>query len=1120
MQWLAEICVRRPVFAWVLSIVILVVGSIFYRQLGVDQFPKIDFPIVVVTTIQPGAAPADMEREISDKIEGAVNTISGIDELRSTSAEGVSQVIIQFLLEKNVDVAAAEVQQKVNAVLAELPRGVDAPVVQKLEPDAQPVLFIALRAPGKDVREVTDVADRMVRRRLESVSGVGKATIVGGRKRQIDVQVDPLKLKGLGLSPLEVAAAINSQNLTLPGGRVDTSRDYLTLRVEGRVTSVDAMRAIILRDTGGRSIRLDEVAIVKDGVQDADTSALWNGERTVLLAISKQSGTNTVSVVDAVKSRMEDVSKELPKGFALEVQRDGSAVIKTGTEAVTEHLILGALFAAIIVLLFLGNLRSTVIAAFAIPTSIVGTFALMKLQGYTLNTITLLALALAVGIVIDDAIVVLENIFKYIHEKGYTATQAALAGTKEIGLAVLATTLSLIAVFLPIAFVAGIPGRFLASFGVTMSFSIAVSLFVSFTMTPSLASRWLSPSYKPPILMWVFFFPLAFLLWLAPHVDPTLEKLSDKFYRPIERLYGGFLGFCMRHRWVVGVVCLLSLASMGPLAKRAKKGFLPIDDRAQFEVVVRLPEGRSVAATEVVGERVARLVRQMPEVTATMLTIGDDAARTPNQARIYVKMVAPDKRTVTQNDFKNVVREKILPTLPKDLKVSIADVNEFGGGQSTAKIQYLLVGPDLQILSDATPKILERIRKEVPGVVDLDSTLVLGKPELGVHVDRQRAADLGVQISDVAQALQYLVAGQKVSTYSENGEMYDVRMRSTPEYRDSADALRLVTVASRKLGLVSLADVVTIEPGESASSILRYQRERQVTFLANAGPGVSEGAISDSIKGILDEEAGKMPKGFAVRALGQTKLMKETGLSFIFGLLASFVFMYLILAAQFESWLHPVTILVSLPLTLPYAIMSIILFDQALDLYSFLGIFVLFGVVKKNAILQIDHSNQLRAKQIDVLDGALERAQGSDSEDMAHKRLHTSLDAILGHETIENILAKVPFSNWKALEKALRKAYRLKCILQANKDRLRPILMTTFAFVAGMIPLVTAKGIGSGFNRATAGVVVGGQVLSLILTLVAVPVVYSFFDDISQLFASPKKKSSDDTHLAPNPLEA
>ena len=1079
MQWLAELCVKRPVFATVLSLVILVVGSVFYTQLGVDQFPKIDFPVIVVTTIQPGSSPADMEREVSDKIEGAVNTISGIDELRSTSAEGVSQVVIQFLLEKNVDVASQEVQQKVNTVLAELPRGIDPPVVQKIEPDAQPVIFIALRAPGKTVREVTDIADRIVRRRLESVSGVGKAVIIGGRKRQIDVLVDPVKLKALGISPLEVGAAINAQNITLPGGRVDTSRDYYTLRVNGRVESVDELRAIIIRDTAGRSIRLDELATVVDGVQDADTGAMWNGERTVLLSLSKQSGTNTVAVVDAIKSRMLDIQKELPNGYQLEVQRDGSAVVRTGTEAVTEHLILGAIFAAIIVLLFLGNLRSTIIAALAIPTSIIGTFALMKLQGYTLNSITLLALALAVGIVIDDAIVVLENIFRFVEEKGMDPKRAAIEGTREIGTAVMATTLSLIAVFLPIAFVAGIPGRFLGSFGITMSFAIAVSLFVSFTLTPSLAARWLKA--KTP----------------GDHSRSALERITDVFYRPVERTYVSLLAFVMDRRWIVLLASLGSCVAMVPMAQKAKKGFLPIDDRAQFEVVVRLPEGRSVPATELVGERVARIIRDMPEVTATLVTIGDDAAKTPNLARIFVKLVPPDHRAISQNDLKNVVREKILPVLPPELKVTVADVNEFGGGQGTARVQYIVAGPDLNVLSAATPRIIERIKKEVPGAVDVDSTLVLGKPELGVFVDRERAADLGVQIIDVAQALQYLVAGQKVSTYSEHGEQYEVRLRATPDYRSSEDALRLITVPSRKLGLVTLADVVQVKTGSSPSAILRYQRERQVTFMANAGPGTSEGGVGDAVRVILDEELPKLGKGYTVKPQGQTKLMRETGLSFIFGLLASFVFMYLILAAQFESWLHPVTILISLPLTLPYAIASVLLFDQALDMYSFLGIFVLFGVVKKNAILQIDHTNGLREKDEDEVERALDSAYQHKTETGRRNALHELLDAVVGRERLEKALTKANFSHYPSVERAVLKAARLAAILKANKDRLRPILMTTAAFVAGMIPLVTARGIGSGFNRATAGVVVGGQSLSLVLTLLAVPVAYSLFDDIS-----------------------
>jgi len=1015
MQWLAKICVRRPVFASVLSLVILVVGGAFYRTLGVDQYPKIDFPAVIVITRLPGAAPEDVETEITDKIEGAVNTISGIDELRSNSSEGVSQVMIQFILEKSVAVAAQEVQEKVSGILGDLPRGIDPPTVVRFDPDAQPVLYIALNAPGRQVKEITDHADRVVRRRIESINGVGQVRLLGGRKRQINVSVDPTKLRSLNLSAGEVARAIDAQNLTTPGGRVDTSRDLLTVRIHGRVESTEELGQIVIKQDSGRAIRLEDIATVEDGMEEAETSAFWNGERTVILAVRKQSGTNTVAVVDAVKARVAEVRHELPQGYSLEVQRDASAAIRTGIDAVTEHLILGAVFAAIIVLLFLGNFRSTIIAAIAIPTSIVGTFALMKMQGYTLNTITLLALALAVGIVIDDAIVVLENIFKHVEEKGEDPMKAAVSGTKEIGLAVMATTLSLIAVFLPIAFIAGIPGRFLGSFGVTMAFAIAVSLFVSFTLTPMLASRWLKA--KEP-----------------GHGRGRMERVVDVAYRPIERAYVGLLAWCMKRRWVVVIACLGALASTGPLAMKAKKGFLPVDDRAQFEVQVRLPEGRSLAATEVIGERVARVIREMPGVVATMLTIGDDDQRTPNLARIYIKLLPPDKRKISQDVMKAHVRDTILPQLPPDLRVSVADVNEFGGGQATARIQYLLAGPDLKVIEQVNGRVLEKMRK-VPGAVDVDSSLIVGKPELGVYIDRNRAADLGVQVADVAQALQLYVGGQKVSTYAEGGEQYDVRLRATPEYRTDEDALQLLTVPSRKVGQVSMADVVKVRHGAGPSVIARYQRERQVTFLANAAPGVSEAAVGDELKKILESET--LPSGFRVRPSGQTKLMAETGISFALGLLASMVFMYLILAAQFESWLHPVTILLSLPLTLPFAILSVILFDQALDIYSFLGIFVLFGVVKKNAILQIDHTNQLRESGMP----------------------------------------------------------RLEAILKANKDRLRPILMTTFAFVAGMIPLVTSKGIGAGFNRATAGVVVGGQTMSLLLTLVAVPVAYSLFDD-------------------------
>ncbi len=1022
MQWLAEICIKRPIFATVLVLLICVVGAVGYSRLGVDRFPKIDFPSVTITTRLPGSAPEDIESEITDRVERAVNTASGIEELRSASAEGVSQVFVQFKLERNIDVAAQDVRDRVDAVIAELPLGIEPPVVTKVDPDAAPILYIAVSGEGRTVRDITAFADQKIRRDLESISGVGAVRVIGGNERQINVWLDPVRMRAYGITAPEVARVIGNENITMPGGRVDTGPDFLTLRIHGRVDDPHQLENLVVRQGEGKTVRLRDFARIEDGAQEVETAARYNGDRAVVLSMRKQSGENTVAVVDLVKARIAELEPELPPGYRLDILRDESQTIRTSTNAVSEHLVVGAGLAALVVLLFLGNLRSTIIAAVAIPTSIIGTFGVMWAQGFTLNTMTLLALALAVGIVIDDAIVVLENIYKQVEEHGVDPRTAAIEGTREIGLAVLATTFSLIAVFLPVAFVAGIPGRFLASFGLTMVFAISVSLIVSFTLTPMMASRWLKQ---------------------IPHgthrKKSWLERLVDVFYRPIERVYMAVLRFCMRQRWIVVLASLGSLFTMGPMAQQAKKGFLPINDEARFEVVVRAPEGTSLASTELIGERVAKQVRELPWVEGTLVTVGDDDQLTPNVARIYVRLVDPTVRELDQEAIKAVVRNDIVGKLPKELRASVADVAAFsGGGFSTAKVQYAVSGPDLALLTQLNERVLERLR-EIPGAVDVDSSLVVGKPEIGVYVDRDRAADLGVRVSDVASVLQMLVGGQKVSTYPELGEQYEVRMRAELEQRSDEDGVRLMSVPSSLLGSVPLTDVITMQSGTGPSVINHFARQRQITFFANPAPGFSEGAIGDEMKRILEEEAPK--SGYFVRPVGGAKLMKETAESFVFGLGLAFIFMYLVLAAQFESWLHPITILLSLPLTLPFAIASVLIFDTALDLFSALGIFVLFGVVKKNAILQVDHTNALRRKGMP----------------------------------------------------------RNEAILQANKDRLRPILMTTFAFVAGMLPLVTSKGIGAGFSQATSGVVVGGQTLSLLLTLVAVPVAYSLFDDASNL---------------------
>jgi HAE1 family hydrophobic/amphiphilic exporter-1 len=1019
-QWLASICVRRPVFATVLILFIVVVGIIGYQQLNVDRFPNVDLPVVQVVTSLPGAAPEEVETELSDKIEEAINTISGIDELRSVSTEGVSQVIVSFQLDKDVNVAAQEVREHVSAVLPDLPDGTKSPVINKLDPDAAPVLFLSLESP-RPLREVTEYADHEIRDALENVSGVGQVSIVGGRKRQIQVVLDPERLRSAGLTAADVQRAIVSQNVTTPGGTVDTGPTLLTFRVSGRVKSVAALGDLVVRNVDNHPIMIRDVGDVVDGQEEASTAASVGGKPAVVLSIRKQSGENSVAVVDALRARMKELAPTFPSGYKLTVIRDNTETTRTSVDAVREHLILGSFLAALVVLLFLGQFRTTIIAALAIPTSIIGTFLLMWLMGFTLNTITLLALALAVGIVIDDAIVVLENIFRFVEEKKIRPMPAAIYATKEIGLAVLATTLSLLAVFLPVAFMNSIPGRFLRSFGLTMGAAIAISLFVSFTLTPMLASRWLRLDLRPD----------------SERRKSILERMVNAFYGPIERGYMKILAFVMRHRWIVVLAAVLALVSMKWLVAAVPKGFLPKNDEGQFEISVRTPEGTSLAATQIASERIARQVREWPEVQTTLLTIGDNSQQTPNLASVFVRLVPPDQRKASQDQLQDRVRKDIVPKQPKEFRISASAVAAFGGGTfSTATVQYILTGPDLTQVIKYSDLIVGKL-KTIPGAVDVDTTLVTGNPELVATVNRRKAADLGVNVADVALASQLLIGGVKVSRYEEAGREYDILVRADEAFRSNQEVLSQLAVPSSRLGSVPLLDVVDLKRAEGPSKIDRYARQVQVTFLANTIPGVGSGevgsALEKAVKGL------NLPSQYRFVPFGSSREIARTGKAFILAFGMSFIFMYLILAAQFESWLHPITILLALPLTVPFALMSLLMLGQSLDIFTMLGVLVLFGVVKKNSILQIAHINQLRSEGLS----------------------------------------------------------RLDAILHGNRDRLRPILMTTLAFVAGMLPLLTSKGVGAEFNRATAGPVVGGQLLSLLLTLLATPVAYSLFDDLS-----------------------
>jgi HAE1 family hydrophobic/amphiphilic exporter-1 len=610
MQKLAEICVRRPVFATMIILSLTVVGLFSYKSLGVDLFPKIDLPTITVTIVNQGASPQEIETEITDKVEGTVNTIAGIDELRSTSVEGVSQVFITFLLEKNPDVAAQEVRNKVDLIVNDLPVTAEQPIVQKLDTDAAPVIRIAVSAP-RSAREVTDVADKKIKQQIESINGVGQVSIIGGRRREIQVWVDPDKLRAFNITVAQVADAVRAQNMELPGGRIDEGVRELTVRTMGRIVQPSEFNDLVVGNRGTYSVKLSDVGYAEDGVEEPRTEARLNGEPAVTLVVSKQSGQNTVAVADAVKERLLEIQKTLPAGFRTQIVGDQSIFIKASIEAIQTHLIEGSILAAIVVFLFLWSIRSTVIAALAIPTSLIATFGLMAAMGFTLNQITMLALTLMVGIVIDDAIVVLENIFRFIEEKGMPPFQAAIEGTKEIGLAVSATTLSLLAVFLPVGFMGGIVGRFMSSFGLTSSFAIAVSLLVSFTLTPMLAARLIKRSNDAEEG------PFERSTEPADH-----GSKESRFYAPIDRTYTRLLSWSMKHRWVIVAACVIVIVSIVPLFMLVGKNFLPVDDQSQFELSVRAPEGSTLAATSKLVERISADVRKLPGVSDTLTTIG------------------------------------------------------------------------------------------------------------------------------------------------------------------------------------------------------------------------------------------------------------------------------------------------------------------------------------------------------------------------------------------------------------------------------------------------------------------------------------------------------------------
>lgn len=1044
MQWLAEICVHRPVFATVIVLFLTVVGGFSFFTLGVDRFPKIDLPTISVRTSNPGASPEEIETEITDVVEGVLNTVPGVEEMRSTSSRGSSNVTLTFNLEKDPDQAFQEVQQKLSGIQNRLPEQADPPSAQKSDPDSQPILMYTISAP-RPVMELSEMVENLIQERIESADGVGEVFMWGSRTPQVLISIDPNRLRAFNISVTDVTNAVRSQNQELPGGNLIEGQRTFGLRTMSKLTEVDQFSDIVITTRNGFPIKIKDVGRVEKTGGEPQTAASLDGVTSVSVGVRKQSGANTIAVIQNVKERMANIIPTLPSDFNVAVIRDQSEFIENSLHAIEEHLVLGGLFAAIVVFLFLWNFRSTIIAALAIPVSIIAAFAAIAALGYSLNQMTMLALTLMVGIVIDDAIVVLENIYRYVEEKGMDPFRAAIEGTREIGLAVLATTLSLLAVFVPVGFMTGIVGRFMSSFGLTAAAAIAVSLIVSFTLTPMLAARWIKrndhdrdgnevkPEQHP-----------TGEVTMAEEVGGSSghDSKAGWFYRKIEGTYTWLLKLSMRFRWAVVLICVITVASIYPLYKFVGMAFLPDEDESIFQVNLRGPQGTSLSATQSILDRIGRDIRaQVPGVRNTLILAGFGRGSGPSTGFINVSLVPVGERSQSQAELINQVRGIVRKYSNKDYQITVSASSSIAGsiglGRGGSGVGLYIAGPDMDKLSEYANALVEKMKAD-PVYRDPDTSIEVGSPEIRVTIDRTRAADLGVRAGDVAQALNILSAGQIVSTYSENSEQYDVVVRAEEQFRRDRSYLPWFTVASSNGGTVGLDRVVKLEEGTSPSSISRLNRLRQVTVSAGLPPNASE---SDAIAK-LQQWAAELNMGpeYLTGVTGQSKELQKAYESFMYAFLLSFVFMYLILAAQFESFIHPVTILLSLPLSIPFALLSTAIAGQTLNIFSALGILLLFGIVKKNAILQIDHTNTLRSRGMN----------------------------------------------------------RYDAIIQANRDRLRPILMTTIALVAGMIPLILGSGAGAATNRSIGILVVGGQSLCLLLTLLAVPVFYSLFDDAAE----------------------
>ena len=1018
-MFLSDLSIKRPILAAVMMLALVTLGAFSYKRLAVDMFPDVEIPVVTIVTKFPGASPESVEREVSKRIEEAVNPIAGVKKVISISRESVSTVMVQFQLEVKLNDGAQEARAKIAAIRGELPEGIEEPIIQKLDFAAAPIVSLAVRSDSLPSKDLTTLVEKKVRRRFENIPGVGKVDLVGASKREVNVDIDQARLEALGMGVDEVIAGIRSENVNTPLGRLTKNGTEFPLRVSGKPAEVSRFPSMMIGQRNGRAVLLGEVADVVDGIEEPRSLALVNGVPAIALDIQKQSGANTVSVVELVKKEIARLRPELPPGTGIEIVRDASTMIRDSVEDVQTTLVLGGVLTIFIVFCFLNSWRSTVITGLTLPISVISSFIVMNFMGMTLNVMTLMALSLAIGLLIDDAIVVRENIVRHL-EHGEDHFEAARAGTAEIGLAVIATTLSIVAVFVPVAFMKGIVGRFFFQFGITVAFAVLVSLFVSFTLDPMLSSRWVDPDIERKGKRHL--------------VARILDRFNDWFDRTADR-YRSVIAWALGHRKTM--LALATLAFLGGIVAFAslKTEFFTAVDRSEFQINFKSAPDASLVETRGRVDAILSELRKLREVRSTFATIGAGDAGTVRDGMVYVKLTGKGERKRGQDEIQKEVRER-LGTIP-GIVPAIVEVGRVTGEKP---FTVAVRGEDIGLLKGYAAALKQEIRK-IPGIVDLEVTLEHDIPEYRLTVDGERAADLGVTTGAIVRTVGALIGGQVVSTYEDtDGDAVNVRVRLPVAMRRNPSQVEGVRLAVDRgpegVALVPLGEVARYSLSDTPSEINRQALTREVVISANLD-GLPLGEAMNKVRAIA---AGMpMAPGYRVVFTGEGEDMIESFGYMAEALLLAVIFVYLILAAQFESFIEPFSIMLSLPLSIVGMAGMLLLTGDTVNIMSLIGLIMLMGLVTKNAILLVDYAKVLQTR-------GMERAEA---------------------------------------------------VITAGRTRLRPILMTTLAMIFGMLPLALGIGAGAEERAPMARAVVGGLITSTFLTLLVVPIVYTLLDDLA-----------------------